>query len=328
MNVIICCTPFQVLLAEKIIDLYPNEEFLGVMFVPIENEKYSYYSQKLKNKCKYFECVKDIGAFGKGKVERLFFLFKLRLIAKRISREFKVVGVYFSNINSAYLQTFISFLPHLQSIKTFDDGTMNIHYKGDFYKDNHGKAFLLSKLIGNKYSLNKIKESSECHFTIYKNRKNITESLIYIDLFELDSCQVNHQYVRKENVLLGQPIFEITDGVSDMADIKNITFTNQVIKENKIDFYFPHPRERYLINEVEYIKTELIFEDYFIANFKQDTKYTIYTFFSSVVLLLKELNLNNVEIISLKPSNVDQRLLDCYQIMIEHHIKCIEIEDG
>lgn len=326
MNLIICCTPFQVLLAEKIIDSYPNEEFLGVMFVPIENEKYSYYSQKLKNKCKYFECVKDTGALGK--VERLFFLFKLRFLAKKISREFKVVGVYLSNIHSAYLQTFISLFPYLKSIKTFDDGTINIDYNGRFYKADHGKAFLLSKLIGNKYSLNKIKESSECHFTIYKNRKNITENLIYVDLFELDFCPVNHQYVREVNILLGQPIFEITDGVSNTADVKNIAFTHQVIKEKKIDFYFPHPRERYFINGVEYIRTKLIFEDYFIENFKQDTKYTIYTFFSSVVLLLKELKLNNVEIISLKPSNMDQRLFDCYQIMIDNHIKCIEIEGG
>lgn len=31
MNLIICYTPLQVLIAERIINLYPNEKFYGVM---------------------------------------------------------------------------------------------------------------------------------------------------------------------------------------------------------------------------------------------------------------------------------------------------------
>lgn len=36
MNLIICCTPLQVLIAEKIIEMHPNERFYGVMLSTVK----------------------------------------------------------------------------------------------------------------------------------------------------------------------------------------------------------------------------------------------------------------------------------------------------
>ena len=39
MNLILCCTPLQVLIARKIIELHPNEQFFGVMFGGVWDKK-------------------------------------------------------------------------------------------------------------------------------------------------------------------------------------------------------------------------------------------------------------------------------------------------
>ena len=46
MNLILCCTPLQVLIARKIIELHPNEQF-GVMFGGVWDKKRTLYASKL-----------------------------------------------------------------------------------------------------------------------------------------------------------------------------------------------------------------------------------------------------------------------------------------
>ncbi|STO59398.1 glycosyl transferase family protein [Canicola haemoglobinophilus] len=48
MNLIICCTPLQVLIAEKIIDLYPENKFYGILFDALDNKKFELYGKRLK----------------------------------------------------------------------------------------------------------------------------------------------------------------------------------------------------------------------------------------------------------------------------------------
>ncbi|KYL06621.1 CMP-N-acetylneuraminate-beta-galactosamide-alpha-2, 3-sialyltransferase, partial [Mannheimia haemolytica] len=47
MNLIICCTPLQVLIAEKIIEMHPNERFYGVMLSTVKNAKFDFYQARL-----------------------------------------------------------------------------------------------------------------------------------------------------------------------------------------------------------------------------------------------------------------------------------------
>ena len=51
MNLILCCTPLQVLIARKIIELHPNEQFFGVMFGGVWDKKRTLYASKLAEVC-------------------------------------------------------------------------------------------------------------------------------------------------------------------------------------------------------------------------------------------------------------------------------------
>ena len=48
-SLIMCVTPLQILIAEKIIQSKPAEDFDVIIFALESNEKFSYYAEKLKN---------------------------------------------------------------------------------------------------------------------------------------------------------------------------------------------------------------------------------------------------------------------------------------
>ncbi|MCT8574420.1 hypothetical protein KZ319_08270, partial [Glaesserella parasuis] len=57
MNLIICTTPFQVLLAEKIVEMNPNEEYIFRFISNIKNNKTDYYFNRLKLKIRDSEFI-------------------------------------------------------------------------------------------------------------------------------------------------------------------------------------------------------------------------------------------------------------------------------
>ncbi|MCT8778716.1 glycosyltransferase family 52 protein, partial [Glaesserella parasuis] len=88
-----------------------------------------------------------------------------------------------------------------------------------------------------------------------------------------------------------------------------------------IDYYFPHPREDFVIAGINYINTEKILEDYIISGLENGYRYVVYTFFSGAVIALS--NMESVEIISLKLNAPD--LEKYYSIMIDiENVKIID----
>ena len=75
---------------------------------------------------------------------------------------------------------------------------------------------------------------------------------------------------------MGQPIYELLIDISECKkNDKNIYFSKLAIENFRIDFYYPHPREKYRIDNVEYIVSDLVFEDYLLSILEYDTNYTI-----------------------------------------------------
>lgn len=54
MNLIICCTPLQVLIAEKIIAKFPHTPFYGVMLSTVSNKNLIFMQSGLRNSAKAF----------------------------------------------------------------------------------------------------------------------------------------------------------------------------------------------------------------------------------------------------------------------------------
>lgn len=305
MNLILCYTPLQVLIAEKIIDLHPDERFYGVMLCPLKNAKFDYYAQRLAQKCdQFFSLVQ--------RTDRIV-LFR-QLISLKLKFSYKRFNdVFLASINDIQIQLILSSI-NFSKLYTFDDGTANIVPSSIYYQPEIDTLVrkTINKLLRNKLSIEKIKAMSRLHYTIYPNIPNIIRNTKYISLDnKIDKDITARSTV---NILLGQPVY--------LDNNKNIALANQVIKQFNIDYYLPHPREQYQLDNINYIHTPLIFEDY-ITQKAADKKYRIYTYFSSGVLNV--ISNPHLEIYAIRIDVDKPEYMECYDLFAKVGINIIDI---
>ncbi|MCT8772313.1 glycosyltransferase family 52 protein, partial [Glaesserella parasuis] len=255
----------------------------------------------------------------------LLFLIKLKLasfLMKKIDR------IFVGSIDNAHIHIHIhNYIENGTKLYTFDDGTANIFYDSFFYKDisYSYKKSLVRFLMCRNINLNKIKSKSLLHYSVFKNKKNIIDNIEYVNLFDNDkkkrfssNSMVSH--AKDITILIGQPIYESIHSFScDKGKYKEVVKTLMV--KYDIDYYFPHPREDFVIAGINYINTEKILEDYIISGLENGYRYVVYTFFSGAVIALS--NMESVEIISLKLNAPD--LEKYYSIMIDiENVKIID----
>ncbi|MFA9499289.1 glycosyltransferase family 52 [Mannheimia sp. E30BD] len=312
MNLIICCTALQVLIAEKIIEIHPNEPFFGVMLSTVKNAKFDFYQARLEKKCQQFFTMQQHS-------ERIQLLKEILYLKSTFGgKQFN--KVFLANINELEIQFLLSAIK-FNELNTFDDGTANIVKSSLFYKEeNIGlNRKLINLFLGNKYSLEKLKNLSKTHYTIYKDFSNIIENTTYLDLISSNKvANIDTENGKAINILLGQPIFE-------REDEKNIALAEKVIKKFDIDLYLPHPREKYKLNNVEYINTDLILEDYIFQEFSYK-KCRVYTYFSSAVINI--LNKSpNIEVAALRVAVDNPAYIETYELFEKLGINIIDIRE-
>ncbi|MGX3067003.1 glycosyltransferase family 52 [Ursidibacter arcticus] len=309
MNLMICYTPLQVLIAEKIIELYPNERFYGVMICSVKNKKFEYYAERLSLKCEQFFSIHQ-------RTER-FHLLKQIISLKCKFANLKFDKVFVASINDIQIQFILSSV-RFNEFYTFDDGTANI-VPSSLYYTPEPNTFIrrsINSLFRNKYSVEKLKALSKQHYTIYPDFPNIIENTIVIDLFNTQKSK-NENLVNEPitHILLGQPVYLEHD--------KNIRLAEKVIKEFNIDLYLAHPREQYKLDDVSYIDTPLILEDYLAQEFSH-RRCCIYTYFSSAVLNIKN---PNIEVVALRIDTERPDFIECYKLLDKVGIKIIDIRE-
>lgn len=322
MNLIICMTPLQVLIAEKIIENYKDDKFYKIMIMNNFSKKYIFYKDR------FFYCNENNLIFMNNSNNKIsMFINWLKIKIKSCSLP-KLDKVFCANINAPEVQLILSTID-FERLYTFDDGSANLVKSSNLYKDRvTGRVgTIVLKLLNNKFSSKRIREESTKHFSIYKEKDNIIpkKNIHYISLFNIDNKHYRDKKERKNiSIFLGQPIYELVSGISNTEKCtKNLFISDSVINCFNVDYYYPHPRENYKISNVTYIDSELIFEDYMATQFSSDINYTIYTFFSSAVFPFIELS--NVKIVSLRPKDYPKYLNDNYELMKNFGIDIIEI---
>lgn len=282
-NLIMCVTPLQMLIAEKIIQSNPKVVFDLIVIALQDNDKYVYYYNRVANLCdNNFYLVR-----GKREITCLFKLIKGMI---KNSLYIKYTNLYLASIDSRLLQYIISRNPQA-NIYTFDDGVGNIVPKGQYCLPDPQLNFkkIIWKMLGVKVFLEEVRKRSVLHYTIYENVPNIIENIKYISLIDKNNIELSSSN-KTIKIFLGQPLHEI-----------NAKYTNEyilkVIEHIEVDYYYPHPRERDAPKgNYQIIHSKEIFEDY-IANFlivNSEINLEILSFTSSALLNVASLERVNV----------------------------------
>ncbi|MEC5210529.1 beta-galactosamide-alpha-2,3-sialyltransferase [Psychrobacter sp. PL15] len=277
-SLIMCATPLQMLIAEKIIELNKEKEFDLLVLAPSNNDKYYYYYQKLKTLCLdslyYVDTKSSITSF-------LSYIGEL----KRGDLDKRYQNLYLANIDFRHFHYLIS-RNSKSSIYTFDDGIANV-IPNNIYSSSIRLSIwkrTISYLIGINTCTANVKKLSLLHYTLYKDVPNIVSPTEYISLYN-NKCEENITNKKVFKFYLGQPMTEVND--SYCSD-----YIHKTLEKLDIDFYFPHPRENYDITKVKVINSQLIFEEYIInfLNKNTDSRVEIYSFISTASLNLTNIN--------------------------------------
>lgn len=259
-NLIIATTPLQAKIANYIENLYSEEKFVKVYLTLVMNERQEHYSRD-------FDLVFHV-------TDEATYEQVLNKCAKEYEK------IFYASFDNQLILDIVarSKYNHLMS---FDDGYADIYPRGMY-------ALPLDYRQVGKYGLTRddLINNTEKHYTLYDSDFHVVakEKLVYLeDFFKLNIEPVKNGKTAK--VLLGQNFSEEDESIS-------VNFITTYAKALNVDYYVPHPKEKFKIDNVKYLVTPLIFEDALVELFKKYEFIEVYHFTSSVSLHLK--NMKNV----------------------------------
>lgn len=300
-NLLVCLTPLQMLIASKIVE--QNPAIYDVLCISYnQNEKYDYYFDKLSKLC---QASYKFIIYSDSKIFRMFDFLRFKFFLFHFfSKRYNTIFV--ASIDNPFLHLSLSHI-NKNNIITFDDGSANINKDSIYYKyvEKSKIQRVVLRLLGSNYNISKILSETKLHYTIYKGSENIVKNTNFISLFSELKTNLNKKKIK---IFLGQPLNEI-NGI-------NIDKIFKFLLSENVEYYFPHPREKVLYEEFNYINSSLIFEDYILELLKEDYYIEIYTILSTAAINVASLNNVNIYILRQKELNLFYpRIFDLFSKM-------------
>ncbi|WP_071057842.1 glycosyltransferase family 52 [Pelistega sp. MC2] len=287
-NLFICATPLQTLIATQII----KEENIDKSLCDIIYLAFNDNTINQKYFLKFAEGTKNSIYISSGRT--LSTVLQLRRFL--FNQEY---NAYMANIDDTLWHYALSFIK-LKKLVTFDDGTANIIPSSSFFvgiKKPPLRGFFLKiahYLMGNRYSIDKIKRQTFKHYSIYPGYTNAVPKTHYISLFDKPTPATNEKTI---NIFLGTVYSEATKSQRDSLRLQASViklleqFTHKYI-------YIPHPREDIsnIHKGIITLKNNLIAEEYILQLTQEYQNINIYGFGSSA-----QFNLLNTQGINIFP---------------------------
>lgn len=314
MNLVVCFTPLQVLIAIQVIESenidYNNVHF--VYFSPIMDLKHQKYYFKIASRAKKSTYIGDV------------YSFRLLRNIKKLFGSSRFDNVLLASIDDSITHYLLSYT-NFNNLITFDDGLGNILKTGSYFVKHHRNTFkkrffsIIHLILGRKYYLDDVKHRVDRHYTIYKHFENCIQNPIPISLFNFESLTLNPR--KSIDVFLGTIYKEIvTHGNEKLLKDEVINFIESFSSK---PVYIPHPRaldeefKKYEL-ESEYIAENIVLDylnDGFVVN--------LYGFASSCQFNLSDVKNVNIFVLDsqwLSPAMKDGLKMLSSTLPEKHHI--------
>ena len=313
-NLIICLTPLQALMAQRLMAQRAEPfDLLMLCYEDADNAKFRHYFQVASAGSRHAEYA----LIPQSKWRREL---GLPCLLRGLDTEYATAfAASIDNPNVQYVLNRIRFA----ALETFDDGTGNLIPGSVLYRNSSNRQRqLMNCLLGIRLQTEDLRRLSRRHHTLYPGQPNIAAPTVPLDLWAIagqglpeigqgglrqsegrevlrsengtvDECGLNERLpekntadvaaanptpVRTRRILLGQPL------LPNAAD--NAALAESLLRRFEIGEYFPHPRETYRVSGTEYIASPLIFEDYLLESLRRepDTRFEVYHLVSTAAL--------------------------------------------
>ncbi|MFV5458431.1 glycosyltransferase family 52 [Acinetobacter baumannii] len=293
-NLFVCLTPFQIYFSMKIIESKNIENALILLIDLSNSSKNYYYLERARLQCK---C--EVLAYKEVNNKKILKLFGfLRFILSNFFLK-KFNSIYMASLHDKYIHILMKFIS-FDKIIGFDDGVANLNKNGAYFNDEYIKRNIINKM--------------DKHYTVFLDVENIVgkEKIEVLNIF--NGVYGASHIKNSVKFFVGQPIDELFKS-------KGEDYLSSIIKSLGVDFYFKHPREKYVINGVAYVDSHEIFESY-LERFLVDnpnTEVLIYTFISTVVFNVS--NFSNVKLFSLYDDELYAKYKSLYDLAEDFNIE-------
>ncbi|MCK3658643.1 hypothetical protein A4G18_07965 [Pasteurellaceae bacterium Pebbles2] len=314
MKLFICMTPLQTIIAHRIIQEEKlNKRQCALVYLSMSpNGIHKVYYERLVS-------MVDFGVFiSTGRSLKTIFKLRKLLLNKK-------ADVYVASINDTLIFYALSFLD-LRTLVTYDDGTANIISNSVYFSSE--KNFSLRRklmktmhfLLGNRFSLDKVKASSTLHYTIYKDYENVIACTKYIPLF-CDPLFFNGKKGSEMNVFLGTVYSEIVENIKHIERLQNDV--KNMLHNIGNCIYIPHPREsaNILFSE-RYPVEDLMAEELIMELLKKYDTINIYGFGSSAQFNLLNLT-ERLRIYPIDTPILKKEVRDAVKALAKYSNSCI-----
>lgn len=314
-SLIICTTPLQMMIAERIVASQADEDFYALIHTRQKYiGKYRHYGNKLIALCTSGTYI-DASFLAYTLPKSLGLLCWLCYSFIFGMKHARITKVYISSYEAVFFRFLLARLPKGVEVYTFDDGLMNLlpssyeHNKNNDIGGALGKVF---GLLGIPQS-SAVKARVKGHYTIYDAPNAAHDNPIKLDLFHVAPTAAHSPVVNFEespiSVFLGQPIYELGVGKG------NKEVTEAIVKDLACRYYLPHPREDYKVDAVEYIDTEFVAEDYLLQELEKHPErcYIVYSYFSTTLIHLNDHP--RVKMVACRPASAPGISKDVYELL-------------
>lgn len=259
MNLFLCYTPLQLVIASRVIELQRmDKNDVEVFFISkVDSLVVRNTLLELKEYCHKIHFVH---------MKRKYPLYFLRVFLMFFRRKFD--AVYVASIDNVIMHFILSHIK-FSVLYSFDDGTANI-FPDSMYYQAEKKCItrsLLRLMLGIRVSMQEVKMLSQQHFTIYPGFKNVIDNVHCMSLqseyksLTCSSSSIATPMHEACNVMLGSVYSFLFESGVDYPSLLHRCV--HYFKENGNPcFYIPHPRQldESFFSDVEYLKPEFIAE--------------------------------------------------------------------
>lgn len=312
-SIIICATPLQAMIAERIVALHPDEEFRVIILTTPKSklDKIKYYGDRLISKCHSGVIQEDI--FARADMTKLRYIVQLVYLLLKFTLKFGFPDkVYVSSYDRVPVQILLSRLRGKPEVYTFDDGLVDLLPSTYRLSRTGTRRGIFNRLFLVPSGL-QIRDWVVAHYSYLSGENTNHKCLRPVSLFSEFGAVGAEGKERYEELVcfLGQPAYEFCPN----ANQRGKEVTEAVVKDLGCSLYLPHPRESYHIDGVSYIDTLLIAEDYLLQDLEKHPNrcYTIYSYFSTTLMNLKDHP--RIKAISCRPASVPERWNESYEFL-------------
>lgn len=322
-HIFIVCSPLQFRIAKMIKERYGADHFHIIYLQTKAGVKPSIKSELQEYFNTYLIADMDYGFFNFLKIARYI---------KNLACQNGYI--YLANANDLTIQYIVSQVCPPLKIRTFDDGILNINTILDV---NHKikekrkfKYFLTRLFFTNRFSIKKIIDSSERHYTILDDdrTRNVRSELVKLDMFNREIGISDHERSSSDkvvNIFIGSRFKDILrhkNNVNLEKLIAKIYALNSVFTDL---IYLRHPRETSpdSLNMAEE-SVDSISEDYIYSLVSQGAHVNVVGFASTCQLNV--MNLPNVNVTLLETELIRADILDSFSLFNQSNVKIYNLD--